>query len=133
MKGVHRPAVAEQVAFLTPVHLPLRAGHYLEPAVQPAQRVVIAAEFGGDPRPGLSEEHLHPLIGAREGVVGDQICWRWQLTDLLVRLLAGPDGQIPEHIRPLADALISNAATVRRLHNLACRPETRTWRRSHAG
>ena len=40
-------------------------------------------------------------------MVWAHMCYRCRLTDLLARLLAGPDGQIPEHIRPLADALIA--------------------------
>jgi len=73
MEGVHRPAVTEQVPLLTPIHLPLRAGRHLEPAVQPAQRVLIPApELSSDPRPRLRQEHLHPLIGPGEAVLGDQ-------------------------------------------------------------
>jgi hypothetical protein len=34
------------------------------------------------------------------------ICWRCQLDDLLSALLAGPDGQIPKHMRPLVTALL---------------------------
>ena len=33
--------VGEQVALVAPVDLGLRAGHHLEPAVQPGQRVLI--------------------------------------------------------------------------------------------
>lgn len=35
-----------------------------------------------------------------------KICWRCQLSDMLDALLAGPDGQIPDNVRPLADALL---------------------------
>jgi hypothetical protein len=34
------------------------------------------------------------------------ICWRCQLSDLLDALFAGPDGQIPDHVRPIAAALL---------------------------
>jgi hypothetical protein len=34
------------------------------------------------------------------------ICWCCQLSDMLDALLAGPDGQIPAHMRPLVAALL---------------------------
>jgi hypothetical protein len=34
------------------------------------------------------------------------ICWRCQLSDLLDAILSGPDGQIPNHVRPLVAALL---------------------------
>jgi hypothetical protein len=58
--------MAEQVALIAPVDLGLRAGHDLEPAVQPAQSVVIGVgEFRGDQRPDLGQVGLDPLVVAR--------------------------------------------------------------------
>ncbi|MFF8592087.1 hypothetical protein ACF061_11675 [Streptomyces sp. NPDC015220] len=34
------------------------------------------------------------------------ICWHCLLTDRINKLLAGPDGEIPERLRPLAEAII---------------------------
>ena len=60
----------EDVALVSPVDLGLRARDHLEPAVQPGQRVVVVlGELGRDPRPGLGQEHLHPLVVAGEGVL----------------------------------------------------------------
>ena len=65
--------LGEQVALVAPVDLGLRTRDDLEPAVQPAQRVLVpVSEFGGDPRPGLGQEHLDPLVVAGEAVLGDQ-------------------------------------------------------------
>jgi hypothetical protein len=65
--------MGEQVALLTPIDLSLGAGHYLEAAVQPAQPVLITVgEFDRDPRPGLGQEHLDPLVVAGEAMLGDQ-------------------------------------------------------------
>ena len=70
---VGMPTWAEQVALVAPVDLGLGARDDLEAAVQPGQRVVVAVgEFGGDPRPGLGQEHLDPLVVAGEAVLGDQ-------------------------------------------------------------
>jgi hypothetical protein len=38
---------------------------------QPGQRPG-QSQLGGDPRAGLGDIHLDPLIGAREGVLGDE-------------------------------------------------------------
>ena len=41
--------------------------------MQTPQRVVVGLfQRGGDPRPGLSQEHLDPLIVTGEAVIGDQ-------------------------------------------------------------
>src|SRR5215218_2091215 len=67
------PDVGEDSALLAPVDLGLRPGDHLEPAVQPRQGAVIAgADLGGDPRPGLRDIHLHPLVVAGEAVLGGQ-------------------------------------------------------------
>ena len=75
VEGVDRsdPDVGQQVALITPVDLGLGAGDDLEPAVQTPQRALIGlGELGGDPWPGLGQEHLHPLVGAGEPVTCDQ-------------------------------------------------------------
>jgi hypothetical protein len=56
------------------VDLGLRPGHDLEPAMQPAQRIVVdLLVLGGDPGPpGLVQDHLDPLVVAGEAVLGDQ-------------------------------------------------------------
>jgi hypothetical protein len=65
--------MGEQITLVAPVDLGLGAGDDLEPAMLPHQRLIlIITEFGGDPRPGLGQEHLHPLIGTGEPVLGDQ-------------------------------------------------------------
>ena len=51
--------VGQQVALIAPVDLGLRPGHDLEPAVQPAQRVVVRSRparrrSAAGPRPGTS-------------------------------------------------------------------------------
>ncbi len=64
------PDVGQQVTLIAPVDLSLRD---LEPTVQAGQPVLIAlGELGGDPWPSLGQEHLDPLIGAGEAVLGDQ-------------------------------------------------------------
>ena len=67
------PDVREEVPVIAPVDLGLGTRDDLEPAVQPRERVlVLRREFGGDPRPSFGQEHLHPLVGAGETVLGDQ-------------------------------------------------------------
>jgi len=65
--------MGQQVTLIAPVDLPLRAGHHFEPAVQTGQPILIRLlQLGGDPRPSLRQEHLHPLIVAGEAVLRDQ-------------------------------------------------------------
>ena len=65
--------VSEQVTFLTPVDLGLRAGNDLEPAVKPGQRVLILhREQRRDPRPLHRQILLDPLVRTGEPVLGDQ-------------------------------------------------------------
>ena len=76
LKSPNRPSAPRRgraAALIAPVDLGLRAGHHLEASVQPAQRIVTTRlEFGRDPRPGLGQEHLHPLIRAGKAMLGDQ-------------------------------------------------------------
>ena len=75
MEGVdgRNTDMAEQIALLAPIDLGLHARHHLEAAMQPGQPVVLAvAELGSNPRSGLDQEHLDPLIVAGEAVLGDQ-------------------------------------------------------------
>ena len=65
--------MGQQVALVAPVNLRLRTRDDLEAAVQTRQRVVVGLlQRGGDPRPGLGQEHLDPLIVTGEAVIGDQ-------------------------------------------------------------
>jgi hypothetical protein len=67
------PDMGQHRALIAPVDLPLGAGDHLESAVQSAQRVVLGGgQLRGDPRAGLSEEHLDTLIRAGEAMLGDQ-------------------------------------------------------------
>lgn len=67
------PDVGEEVAFVAPVDLGLGTRDDLEAAVQPGQRVLIGfGELSSDPRPRLDHQHLHPLVGPGEAVLGDQ-------------------------------------------------------------
>ena len=88
-----------------PVDLGLSPRNDFEPAVQPGQRVVVGlGQLGRDPRPGLGQEHLDPLIVAGEPVVGDRplmdpccvtagtaygMSLHPRLGELLVKLLGG--------------------------------------------
>ena len=65
--------MGQQVALVAPVNLRLRTRDDLEAVVQTPQRVVVGlGQRGGDPRPGLGQEHLDPLVVAGEAVLGDQ-------------------------------------------------------------
>ena len=65
--------VGQQVALVAPVNLRLRTRDDLEAAMQTPQRVVVPVrELGGDPRPGLGQEHLDPLVVTGEAVIGHQ-------------------------------------------------------------
>ncbi|WP_199565766.1 hypothetical protein [Spongiactinospora rosea] len=62
----------EDATLITPVHLGLRAGYHLEPAVQPSQFAGGVAQLQSDPRPGLLQVELDPLAMAGEPVLLDQ-------------------------------------------------------------
>jgi len=64
--------VGEDLAFVTPVHLGLRAGDDLEPTVQARQFAGADAQFFGDAGPGFLKVELHALVGAGEPVLADQ-------------------------------------------------------------
>lgn len=65
--------MGQQVALVAPVNLRLRTRDHLEAAVQTPQRVVVGlGQRGGDPRPGLGQEHLDSLVVTGEAVIGDQ-------------------------------------------------------------
>lgn len=66
------PDAREQVTFLAPVDLDLRADD-LEPAVRPLQRVVIGVkQLVLDPRPDCGQVHHHPLVVDFEAVISEQ-------------------------------------------------------------
>jgi hypothetical protein len=65
--------MGQQVTLVAPVNLRLPTGDDLEAAVQTPQRGVVGLlQRGGDPRPGLGQEHLDPLVVTGEAVIGDQ-------------------------------------------------------------
>jgi hypothetical protein len=66
------PDVGQDAALITPVDLRLRAGHHLEPAVQPSQLISGVTQLRRDPRPRLLQVKLHPLVIAAEPVLRDQ-------------------------------------------------------------
>ena len=74
MEGVNLrdPRMGEDAALIAPVHLGLRAGHDLEPAVQPCQLTGRIAQFRRDPGAGFLQVHLDPLIVAGKPVLPGQ-------------------------------------------------------------
>lgn len=64
--------VGQDRALVAPVDLRLRAGHHLEPAVQPGQLIRLDPQFLGDPRSRLLQIQLDPLIVAGEPVLLDE-------------------------------------------------------------
>ncbi|WP_245722863.1 hypothetical protein [Micromonospora matsumotoense] len=63
------PDVSQDADLVAPVDLRLRTGHHLKPAVQPGQLVRADTHLRGDPRPGLLQIQLHPLVVTGEPVL----------------------------------------------------------------
>jgi hypothetical protein len=67
------PHMGQQVTLVAPVNLRLRTRDDLETAMQTTQRVVVGLlQRGGDPRPGLGQEHLDSLVVTGKAVIGGQ-------------------------------------------------------------
>ena len=66
-----RAALEQDLAFVAPVDLGLRAGDHLEPAMQPVQARLAVARLG-QPLAGLGDIELDPLVVPVEAVLGDQ-------------------------------------------------------------
>ena len=118
--GLGYPGMRQDAALLTPVDLRLNARQHLEPAVQPAQRVLITGfELGGDPRPGPGHIHLHPLVGVAEPVLGHQplMDHRCPHRDVSAQPRVDHPGERGDHLRQAAPA-----RRPRRRH--ACRART---------
>jgi len=68
------PGLEQDLAFVAPVDLGLRAGHHLEPAMQPVQARLGVTVFG-QPCAGPGDVELDPLVVPVEAVLGDERSW----------------------------------------------------------